>query len=264
MAREERLRFKYVEKRVGGGEMKITYSFFSDKGDRKVNEDYTQYAQYEGKELFLLADGLGGHGQGDVASKFVLNTIAELFSQGKTDLPSCILTAQEGLLEEQRKRKAKESMKTTMTALLLENNIAKLYHVGDSRGYFFQGKKLKFRTLDHSIPQMLVASGEIEEKDIRNHPDRNRLIRVMGISWEEPKFQESEEFPLKGKESFLLCSDGFWEYIEEKQMKKILAHAKTAEEWVLKMAEEVLKNGHKNPETNMDNHSAVGVFVRKK
>lgn len=68
-------------------------------------------------------------------------------------------------------------------------------HVGDSRLYYFKNGKIVKRTLDHSVPQMLVARGEIDEKEIRHHPDRNRLVRVMGMEWDEPKYQVSEPMP---------------------------------------------------------------------
>ena len=65
---------------------------------------------------------------------------------------------------------------------------------------------------------MLVAAGEIDEKEIRHHPDRNRLVRVMGMEWDEPKYQVSEPMPEEPGQAFLLCSDGFWENIEEEQI----------------------------------------------
>jgi len=74
------------------------------------------------------------------------------------------------------------------------------------------------RTLDHSVPQLLVKSGRIKEKEIRKHPDRNRLLKVMGVVWASPEYEKSRVITLNGKEAFLLCSDGFWELIEEKKM----------------------------------------------
>ena len=91
-------------------------------------------------------------------------------------------------------------------------------HVGDSRLYYFKNGRIVKRTLDHSVPQMLVAAGEIDEKEIRHHPDRNRLVRVMGMEWDEPKYQVSEPMPEEPGQAFLLCSDGFWENIEEEQI----------------------------------------------
>ena len=68
---------------------------------------------------------------------------------------------------------------------------------------------------------MLVAAGEIDEKEIRHHPDRNRLVRVMGMEWDEPKYQVSEPMPEEPGQAFLLCSDGFWEISRKNRWKPV-------------------------------------------
>ncbi len=105
---------------------------------------------------------------------------------------------------------------------------------------------------------MLVAVGEIKEKEIRHHPDRNRLLRVLGVEVEELKHQVSEPINREGRQAFLLCSDGFWELIEEKKMEATYKKASTPEEWLQEMQKIVMKNG-KN--TNMDNYSAIAVWI---
>lgn len=71
-------------------------------------------------------------------------------------------------------------------------------------------EKSSKRTLDHSVPQMLVAAGEIDEKEIRHHPDRNRLVRVMGMEWDEPKYQVSEPMPEEPGQAFCFVRMDFW------------------------------------------------------
>ena len=105
---------------------------------------------------------------------------------------------------------------------------------------------------------MLVAAGEIDEKEIRHHPDRNRLVRVMGMEWDEPKYQVSEPMPEELGQAFLLCSDGFWENIEEEQMEACLEKYANPPEWLERMEKIVVKNGRG---TNMDNYSAIVVFA---
>ncbi len=105
---------------------------------------------------------------------------------------------------------------------------------------------------------MLVAAGEIDEKEIRHHPDRNRLVRVMGMEWDEPKYQVSEPMPEEPGQAFLLCSDGFWENIEEEQMEACLQKSANPHEWLERMEKIVVKNGRG---TNMDNYSAIVVFA---
>ena len=141
----------------------------------------------------------------------------------------------------------------------MSGKTARFAHVGDSRIYHFEKAKYVQRSQDHSVPQMLANRGDIKEKDIRHHEDRSRLLRVMGTEWDSPKYQAVDGIKLTNRSSFLLCSDGFWELIDEKQMCKLLKKAADPQDWLGKMEEIVLKNG---TGTNMDNYSAIAVFVR--
>ena len=116
------------------------------------------------------------------------------------------------------------------------------------------------RTLDHSIPQMLVMSGEITESEIRNHPDRNILLRVMGAEWDGPAYELLKPVPLRKCQAMLLCSDGFWELIDEACMCDCLKKSNSVEEWMAYMSEIVKINGK---DKDMDNYTAVAVWVNK-
>lgn len=243
----------------------ITYKSISRTGSRQINEDCTGMYQRETEYGFFLADGLGGHEKGEVASKTAVEqAILQFEAMGLIEdtLPNIFYAGQKAILEQQEKDHGKQGMKTTMTALLIGEQQIQWGHVGDSRIYYFQNNRLITRTLDHSVPQMLVAVGEIKEKDIRRHPDRNRLLKVMGIEWdsERPVFQLAEPIPRKGKQAFLMCSDGFWELINEKEMVSCLKKSKSVEDWMCQM--EVLVKEH-GEGTNMDNYSAVAVWISK-
>ena len=150
----------------------------------------------------MLCDGLGGHGKGEVASGMVTEVFDQCYHAGvsKPDqfIADTLMVAQSMLLSEQIAQKAQDEMKTTATAVLISEDTVYRGYIGDSRIYVFKKNKVKERTLDHSVPQMLVMAREIKEKDIRNHPDRNRLLKVMGIEWEEPAFKIEE--PLRTNE----------------------------------------------------------------
>lgn len=150
-------------------------------------------------------------------------------------------------------------MKTTLVTLLIDGRDAEWGHIGDSRLYFFVGGHIRQRTLDHSVPQMLVKSGEISENDIRTHPDRNRLLRVMGSEWNRNSYELSRRITLTKDVSFLLCSDGFWEYIVEEWMENTLQNAKSVAHWLNMMERIVVENGRGR---YMDNFSAIGVWIR--
>lgn len=238
--------------------MHITYSALSDRGERKINEDCLGVTNMQSDFGFVLCDGLGGHGNGDVASVFVVEKMQEALNSSLS-LEDGILYAQQKLLEKQIQEHAQNSMKTTVTVLTLADGKARFAHVGDSRIYHFEKAKYIQRSQDHSMPQLLVKCGEIREKDIRHHEDRSRLLRVMGTEWESPKYEVVDNIILTNNTSFLLCSDGFWELIDERHMCKTLKKAKTPQEWLESMREIVLKNGRG---TNMDNYSAIAVFIR--
>lgn len=240
----------------------ITYATLTNVGCRKINEDTVGVRVHKNRLWFSLADGLGGHGKGEVASALAVEESlkAAEWEGGLSDLlTQSVLSAQERLLKEQQIRGSFHEMKTTLVLLGIENNMARWVHVGDSRLYLFGRHRLVERTLDHSVPQMLVAQGEIKEKEIRFHEDRNRLLRVLGTKWERPRLSVSPETPLREDQSFLLCTDGFWELIEEKEMGNLLKKSDTPRDWLASMEAVIRKNGAGK---NMDNYSAIAVFVR--
>lgn len=239
----------------------ITYTVFTDRGGREVNEDSARVFEKDVKKCLVLCDGLGGHGKGEVASALVVEAVGQIFNSAqKIDedfLRSAFQLSQEALIDEQIRQDAKTDMKTTAVAMYIDGNKVQWGHVGDSRLYAFAKNKVKLRTLDHSVPQMLVFAREIKEKQIRNHPDRNRLLRVMGIEWEKPMYELAEQTQLEKYQAFLLCSDGFWELIDEKQMCKLLKNSSTVEEWMQAMVEVIKQNGIGK---NMDNYTAIALW----
>ncbi len=235
---------------------------YTHNGDRPVNEDSAGKIDTDSGAFFIVCDGLGGHGKGDLASQCAVRCakekVEEMGANADEVLESAFLNAQNNLLDEQVKLDAVSEMKTTMVCLRIYDGLAQWGHVGDTRFYMFRKKKLFTRTLDHSVPQMLVASGEIKEKDIRFHEDRNRLIRVLGTSWDTPKYEIAEPVSIQEGDAFLMCTDGFWELLTEKDMIKCLKKSSSAQEWLERMTEIVNKNGKK---VDMDNNTALGVII---
>lgn len=239
----------------------VSYHLFSNPGGRENNEDYVGMYQNGQSWCFVLADGLGGHGKGEVASKLAVEAAIKEFAlrgPGEETLKASFDQAQRAILEGQREDYRARDMKTTLVILHVSENQLWWGHIGDSRLYYFQKGKLRERTLDHSVPQMLVAAGQLKEKQIRNHPDRNRLLRVLGVDWDSPKYQIAESRKREERQAFLLCSDGFWELIDEKKMQHCLKKASSPKEWTELMESIARKNGQGK---NMDNYSAVTVWI---
>lgn len=242
--------------------MKWDADFISLPGERKNNEDFCITAEGPAGLCAVLCDGLGGHEGGELASECVCKSVKKNFEAASPDEPleelidRLVINAQDELTALQEEMGIPEGIKTTVCCLILrgENGIAAW--VGDSRIYLFRRNKQLLRTTDHSIPQYLVAAGEIREKDIRHHPDRNKLLRVMGSEWERPMHQTLKLPPLAAGDAFLLCSDGFWEWIVERQMERCCRHSKSSEQWLEKMKEIVCNRGKGS---GMDNFSAVAL-----
>lgn len=238
----------------------ISYAVFTNKGGREINEDSVGVFEHDALKCFTLCDGLGGMGMGDVASKIVVDTFGRQFNiydEVENFLGQTFRDAQNVLMNKQKELHKVQQMKTTCVAVVTDSKDAYIGHVGDSRVYVFRKNKVKTRTLDHSIPQMLAISKQIKESEIRNHPSRNILLRVMGIDWEEPKYELMAPLPLKKCQAILLCSDGFWELIEEKDMCTFLRESNSVEEWIALMADFVRQNGFGR---DMDNYSAIAIW----
>ncbi len=246
---------------TGGDRME--YESRSYQGSRQINEDCVAKVQKDGKYCFILCDGLGGHGKGEVASRLAADTIGEIFMERPEfdNLERMLQAAQDRILEQQKESGKAYEMKTTAVVLMADGKQARWIHIGDSRLYRFRkawlGMKF-FRTFDHSVPQMLAASGKIKEKDIRHHEDRSRLLRVLGVQWESPRYEAGKLQNTEEGEAFLLCSDGWWELIDEKDMMKTLKRAGSVAEWMDAMEQIILEHGKG---TDMDNFSAVGVWI---
>ncbi len=243
----------------------MDWAELTNNGTRQVNEDSLGVVQGQQASCFLVADGLGGHGMGDAASALAVAAFQEVFSQEEgtiqEKLEQGFSLAQERILAQQQEKGVSDKMKTTATVLAVTEDSLRWGHVGDTRLYAFAHNRVKMRTMDHSVPQMLVMMKEIRESEIRNHPDRNRLMRVLGVAGEQPRYELSEEFPRNKFSAFLICSDGFWELVLEREMEQCLKQAQTAQEWLEQM-EVILRRRGQGQE--MDNYTAVALILERK
>lgn len=241
----------------------VQYGTFTSEGTREINEDRYGVAIHGDSYCFAVADGLGGHGNGEVAAQTAVDAICTTFvDDGYSDsfFQKSFSAAQAAILREQERLQAPSRMKTTAVVLVVHKGKAIWAHVGDSRLYSFKQGTMKSRTADHSVPQMLAISGEIKEKDIRHHPDRNRLMRVMGIRGENPRYAVSPAMRLHGDNAFLLCTDGFWELVEDADMARLQKEESASPEaWLTRMAQKIQENGKGS---EMDNYTAIAVYTK--
>lgn len=241
----------------------MEYAKLNAKGDREINEDSIEIFKDNDRMIFVLADGLGGHGGGEIASQKAIEAVGKTFENQDQEPVEKIMreafqNAHDILKNIQEDLEEKYSFRTTLVILVVEEDCIIWGHIGDSRIYHFEQGKLIERSMDHSVPQILVNSGKLSEKKIRHHEDRNKLTRVLGAEDENFKPFINVKEPRNKGAALLICSDGFWEFIKEKDMEKTLGKSRTTRKWLSLMEKKVVKKG-KNK--NMDNYSAIAVLL---
>ena len=239
-----------------------SYSY-SDQGGRDYNEDSRLVVKHGNKLCAIVADGLGGHGGGALASHTAIDAVKDDFEAGDPkkavqieDINRWFDTANERVLEMQTKDC---EMKTTMALVCLEFTNGKFFaaHLGDTRIYHFADGRLSYMSFDHSVSRMAVLVGEIGMEDIRFHSDRNKLLKAIGKCDEAMPEMKELSINLNVRNAILICTDGFWEYVTEEQMEETLCNAATPKEWIEAMRW-YIQNFAK--EKN-DNNTAVAVFI---
>jgi len=238
--------------------MNYTYATYTSPGGRLNNEDAVRVLDEKRKAAFVLADGLGGHGFGEVASEIAVNAVCEAFAVLRKltagEAARCIEAANKAILRTQTESASLKNMRSTVAALFIDGANAFGANVGDSRLYHFKAGSIALISKDHSVAAVSARIGEMKEANIRFHPDRNRLTRVLGNS-EQARPEIYPIFLSKG-DAVLLCSDGFWEYIRETEMEIDLAKSANPDEWMNYMLVRILNQVIENH----DNLSAITIM----
>lgn len=236
--------------------MKLSVYSYTSRGGRAHNEDSLRCSCDGERGIFALADGLGGHNKGEVAARLAAETICEGGTGCLPDgngLLERFQTANRRILDAQREP-GQEEMRTTAAALVLENGHACWAHIGDSRVYRVSGGTITQATRDHSVTYMKYLGGEISYMDVCHDDDRSSLLRVLGKASCAP---EGGSGPAAPGDAFLLCSDGFWEFVYNEEMLADRLKARTPEDWARLM---LLRHIRRTPSGN-DNFSLITIFV---
>jgi PPM family protein phosphatase len=221
----------------------LRYAVRSDVGLlREGNED----SAYAGPHLLAVADGMGGHAAGEVASAATITTIAPLDAEDPGPdlvgaLADAVATANLRLQELIISDPAIEGMGTTLTALLWSEGYAALCHIGDSRAYLLRDGQFIQITHDHTLVQSLVDEGKITEDDVATHPHRSLLLRALdGRTIAEPDLAPLETYP---GDRYLLCSDGLSGVVTEQTLHQTLASVRDPDKAALRLVELAIKGG---------------------
>jgi PPM family protein phosphatase len=223
----------------------LHYALRSDVGLlREGNED----SAYAGPRLLAIADGMGGHAAGEVASAVAISAIAPLDRQGLTDssemlkaLANAVASARSTLHDMSMADPATEGMGTTLTALLWAGAQVAICHIGDSRAYLLREGDLYQITRDHTLIQTLVDEGKLSPAAAANHPQRSLIMRALqGSTDADPDLTIHEA--LLG-DRYLLCSDGLTDVVRDESVHEILVSVPEADRAVDQLIDLAIRNG---------------------
>ena len=225
----------------------------SHKGRVRDNNEDTVFpdssGESDGGAVLIVADGMGGHVAGEVASRLAVNTAAST----EKDAVARVKAANKAIREEVAREPGLEGMGTTMTlASIEEGGSARLAHVGDSRAYLLRSGELRQLTEDHTVAAEYVAQGQISPDDAAAHPQRHMLTRTLGLT---PGIQVDEvSIDLESGDRLLLCSDGLTEMLPDDRIAEILGEG-SPDEAVWELVESA------NEEGGVDNITVIVVEV---
>ena len=216
---------------------------------REANQDYmytSETAVGNLPNLFLLADGMGGHAAGDYASRFTVEKVAELvgkstFTEPVAILKQAISEANALLLAEADKDVSRQGMGTTLVTATIIDDRMYVSNVGDSRLYLVSDDKMIQVTRDHSLVEEMVRLGEMDKEDAKVHPDKNIITRAVGVLPEvSADFFEVE---LEPGDMILMCSDGLTNMVRDEEIRQIILGQRDIVEKAEKLVETANKNG---------------------
>lgn len=183
--------------------------------------------------LLVVADGMGGHNAGEIASAIAISVIEAAYDRMRDEpagqLKEALEAANKAIHQKSLQKSETEGMGTTCTALLLQDGYAYSAHVGDSRIYLIRKDAIYLMTEDHSAVMELVKRGELSLEEARRHPDKNVVTRCLGTRPQVEVSAWPEPLPLRPDDHFLLCSDGLYDQVNDEEIRAIVA-SRTASE----------------------------------
>ena len=257
-----------VREHEDGNTGQIELATLSRQGGRADNQDACGHWQSKQRLCCVVADGAGGHGGGDIASKLVVRHIIEQASLAPLtrldEVEDLLIDANAQLRRHRSESGNTKDMHSTVVALFvdLECHEALWGHAGDSRLYLFRDGLMLSHTRDHSVVQLMVDAGLLMPEQMRTHARRSELQSALGMRPEDLLVSTAPQpWPLKPRDVFLLCTDGLWEYVDEAEMCACLSAAADPGAWLAGMEQLVLQHAAEAGKTGHDNFSGIAVWV---
>ena len=246
----------------------LEVALMSDRGGRTYNEDACGHWHSQQQLCCVLADGAGGHGGGDIASKLTVQELIGRFSHQPAahadELDRLLRVTNDVLISHRVPGTPQQDMHSTVVCLVLDfmEHRALWAHAGDSRMYWFRHGRVVQRTRDHSLVQSLVDSGLVTAAELRYHPQRSELRSALGLPPDALEVSAGEGGEaVQAGDVFLLCTDGLWEYLDDELMQTTLATAASPGVWLGELATAVRQAASRK--ASHDNFSALTVWTRQ-
>jgi PPM family protein phosphatase len=246
--------------------VQIELALLSETGGRAHNEDACGHWHSDHHLCCVVADGAGGHGGGDVASKLVVNHVLRCYATAPAHHPQALeallADANRELLAQRDSRPDLARMHTTVVVLSIDlvHRTALWGHCGDSRLYAFRDGLLAERTRDHSVVQTLIDAGMLDDAGARAHPKRSELYSALGTEGSDLRIGVlPAPWPLVGNEALMLCTDGLWEWVPDVQIEAALAQASDPQAWLAALERLVRHAAAEKP--GHDNFTALALWL---
>ncbi|MFR8548303.1 MAG: Stp1/IreP family PP2C-type Ser/Thr phosphatase [Lachnospiraceae bacterium] len=218
---------------------------------RSSNQDFV-YASEQPvgnlTNLMIVADGMGGHNAGDLASRYTVESMVAYIERSEEKRPIPLLSmaihyANDLVMEKAKTDKALEGMGTTVVAATIQDGYLYVANVGDSRLYLID-QEIEQITRDHSLVEEMIRIGELQRQDARSHPDRNVITRAIGVN--SPVKIDFFDMKLEEGDRILLCSDGLTNMVDDDEILHIVKKCASPQEAAQRLVTEANKNGGKD------------------
>ena len=211
-------------------------SVLCEIGGREYNQDCVMVSQKNGKFCIAVADGLGSYNGSEIASRLAVEYLVEWFNANcdkddlfvKSSVSSALLRAHNRIVEQKERDRSIMSSCTTIAFVVSDGTTSVMAHIGDTRIYELKNGKILYRSKDHSLAQIAVERGEISPDEISTHRDQNKLLRVLGSDYFTDADVSTDFFPLSCGDGFVVCTDGLWEFVTDKEIEETFKNNDTS------------------------------------
>lgn len=228
-------------------------------GGRSRNEDAHGQTVVDDVGIWVVADGLGGHLNGDVASKLTVGGALDAFRErpecSEATVRYCLEVAASRVWAAGANQPPRAKMRSTIVLAIVKGDRIAWGHVGDSRLYWYRDRQLSYRTLDQSVAEKLRAAGMIDVDQVNSHPDRNLLLHSIGES--SLYLEDIKSDSCAPGDALLLCSDGLWENLSNAELEETLRTSEAPSGWLEALDRIRVQRASKN----CDNYTGLAIFL---